>query len=241
MMNLVIDIGNTLAKMALFCDEKENPEIFKYHPLQLRDVQSLFDKYAINNSMVSNVGKCDAEIISFLQENSNFVNYSCHSKLPITIDYLHPESLGLDRIANAVGASALFPHSDILSVQAGSCIVMDFIDRNNVYYGGSISPGIDMRFKALHHFTEALPYVEKDEIDFFVGNDTQQSIKSGVINGAIYEINGFIDCYRQRFHEIKIIITGGDSEYLKNSIKNTIFATSNLVLYGLNIILKLNV
>ena len=240
-MNLVIDIGNTLQKCALF-DSNDQIGFFEaVETISIPYLIDLFQKYKIQNAIYSSVGKIDQEIINFLNNKTHFVILNQNLPLPITIDYSNSATLGLDRIANGVGAASLFPNQNCLSIQVGTCIVYDFVNKNGIYQGGAISPGIDMRFKALQMQTQNLPLIEKEHIDILIGKDTQQSIKSGVINGVIFEIDGQIEAYHRNFEDLKVVLTGGDMFFLKNSIKNQIFAIPNLVLFGLNKILKLNV
>jgi type III pantothenate kinase len=201
----------------------------------------LFQKFKIKHSILSSVGKTDAQLYSFLKKHTNCFVFDHQAKLPIKINYASMETLGLDRIANGVGVASIFPGEHCLSIQAGTCIVYDFIDKNGVFQGGAISPGINLRFNALHTQTQNLPLLNMEQISYFIGKDTQQSIKSGVINGVIFEIMGQIEAYKTQFEPLKVVLTGGDMFFLQNSIKNQIFATPNLVLIGLNKILKLNV
>lgn len=240
-MNLIIDIGNTLQKCAIY-DSSDN-ELFHdaMEVISINYLTQLFQKFKIEHAIISSVGKTDVDLISFLKGKTNCIIFDHHAKIPITINYASFETLGLDRIANGVGAASIFPGEDCLSIQAGTCIVYDFIDKEGVFQGGAISPGINMRFKALHEQTNNLPFIEKENVNYFIGKNTQQSIKSGVINGVIFEIMGHIESYKTQFNPLKVVITGGDMFFLQNSIKNQIFATPNLVLIGLNKILKLNV
>lgn len=240
-MNLIIDIGNTLQKCAIF-DSSDNELLYNaVEVISINYLTQLFQKFKIEHAILSSVGNTDIDLISFLKEKTNCIIFDHHTKIPITINYDTFESLGLDRIANVVGAASFFPGEDCLSIQAGTCIVYDFIDKEGVFQGGAISPGINMRFKALHEQTKNLPLLEKENVNYFIGKNTQQSIESGVINGVIFEIMGQIETYKLQFNPLKVVITGGDMFFLQNSIKNQIFATPNLVLIGLNKILKLNV
>lgn len=240
-MNLVIDIGNTLQKCAIF--DSSDQELFfdSVKEISVQYLSDLFQKFQIRNAIFSSVGKKNLEVLGFLNEHTNCIVFDQHSKLPITLNYCSIETLGLDRIANGVGVASIFPGEHCLSIQAGTCIVYDFIDKNGVFQGGAISPGINLRFNALHTQTQNLPLLKMEQISYFIGKDTQQSIKSGVINGVIFEIMGQIEAYKTQFEPLKVVLTGGDMFFLQNSIKNQIFATPNLVLVGLNKILKLNV
>ena len=239
--NLVIDIGNTLQKIAVF----NNDECVYYQsfPVITKEILlSIFDHHIIKNSIISSVAEFDVRLVNFLKTNTKMICYSHQTKLPITILYKSIETLGLDRIANAVGAVALFPAKNVLSIQAGSCLVLDFVNEHGEYLGGSISPGMSMRFEALHEKTKNLPLLHTKEIlPEFLGTDTFSSLSSGVINGICSEIDGFIEAYKTCFNNLIVLLTGGDAPCLQKSIKNTIFAAPNVVLKGLNEIIKYNV
>ena len=166
---------------------------------------------------------------------------SASTPLPFALRYHTPSSLGPDRIANAAGAYRLYPGQNVLSIQLGTCLVFDFVNDKKEYLGGSIAPGIDMRFKALKHYTHKLPEVRKRMPDSWVGDSTENSILCGVMNGIICEINEMIEEYSQRNKALKVLLTGGDAELLQNSIKFPIFAAPNIVLWGLYEILRFNV
>lgn len=240
-MNLVIDIGNSLQKWALFDQSDQMIIVTSVPKITLESIQDLFQKYNIEKSIISSVGKLDPNVESFIRQSTQLVPFTHQSKLPISIHYFHAETLGLDRVANSVAAATLFPDQNCLSIQAGSCIVYDFVNKRGEFQGGAISPGINMRFKSLHDYTARLPLEDFENIDYFLGQSTQQSIKSGVINGTIFEIDGQINAYKTKYLDLKVLLTGGDMPYLQKSIKNQIFAAPNLVLVGLNKILNLNV
>lgn len=240
-MDLVIDIGNSFQKIAVFSDTGEILNFLQYDQLTIQHILPLFKHYKIKQSILSSVGEYDQELIAFLRSETNFIFFDHQTSIPLFICYEQAETLGSDRIAGAVAAHSFFPGEDILIVQAGSCLVYDFVDRKGRYLGGAISLGIEMRFKALHHFTAKLPLYTYREIDFLIGNTTQYSIESGVINGVAHEVNGFIHQYLREYPELKIILSGGDAARLQKSIKNTIFADQKFVLKGLHKILQFNV
>lgn len=240
-MYLVIDIGNSFQKAAVFSPAGELLCLEIQKILLSEHIKPLIEKYKVAHSIISTVGPENDKITTLLAQYTHLLPFTHSTPLPITIDYKQPETLGLDRIANSVAAHCSFPHDNVLSIQAGTCLVMDFTTKDGVYCGGSISPGINMRFAAIHHFTDKLPQFEKREIHFLVGDTTQHSIESGVMNGIVDEINGAIERYNKEFGKIKIVLTGGDKNDLQNSIKNAIFAASNFVLLGLYQILKFNV
>ena len=208
----------------------------------MKIIASVFNQFAIKKSIISSVAELDTQVVRFLNKKTQLFHFSQKLKIPVKILYNTPETLGLDRIANAVGAVALFPSQNVLSIQAGSCLVFDFVNENSEYLGGSISPGIKLRYEALHHNTKKLPLLRvTDNVPDWIGFDTTASINCGVIKGIRYEIDGFIDDYRARFETLIVLLTGGDADYLQKLIKNTIFAAPNLVMKGLNEIIKYNV
>jgi len=240
-MNLTLDIGNSLHKIAVF----SNDEIVynQSYPLISEELlTSVIHKFPIEFSIISSVAEVDAHVIDFLALKTKMIPYSHQTPLPITVLYKSVETLGLDRIANAVGAAALFPNENVLSIQAGTCLVFDFVNAKGEYIGGSISPGMKMRFEILHKKTKNLPLLRAINCSRpFLGTNSEESILSGVINGMCCEMVGFIENYKANYENVVVLITGGDAPYLQKSIKNTIFAAPNLVLKGLHEIIKYNV
>ena len=238
---LAIDIGNTLQKAAVFSEDGKMLFYNEKERLTESDLRTLIEKYIIQQSILSSVGEDAGELVSFLEKETKLLVFNHHTPLPIRLCYETPETLGLDRIANAVAANALFPGENVLSIQAGTCLVMDFVTKDAEYLGGSISPGLEMRFSALHHYTKRLPLVGKEGVHPLVGASTETSIRSGVVNGMANEIDGAVERYKAQYGNVKIILTGGNKNDLENSIKNTIFAAPNSVLCGLYKILIFNV
>lgn len=244
-MKLAIDVGNTLTKVALFqnSDLKElrTFENFKLTNLKqmLRGLEGKGNK--VTYSIISSVKEYDSEIKKFLSKNYYFIELSSIISLPVTIRYKTPETLGNDRIAGVCGASATFPEENVLVIDAGTCVTYDFIDKEKNYFGGAISPGIDIRFKALNTFTGNLPLVNRADNFDLIGSSTTGSIRSGVLNGLLAEVEGIIRHYVDRFGQLKIIFTGGDTIFFDKRLKNDIFALPNLVLIGLNEILDFNI
>ncbi|MGE5423944.1 MAG: type III pantothenate kinase, partial [Syntrophothermus sp.] len=152
-----------------------------------------------------------------------------------------PDTLGRDRIAAATGGQSLFPGHDVLVINAGTCITYDFVTGNREYAGGSISPGMMMRFRALHTFTGKLPLLSPDETEILTGNSTESSIQSGVMEGITAEMEGITGKYRSLYPELKVVLSGGDLNYFVNRLKINIFAFPNIVIQGLHQILKFNV
>jgi type III pantothenate kinase len=148
--------------------------------------------------------------------------------------YATPETLGIDRMVLAAGATLQFPNQNRLVIDAGTCVTFDFIDESNNYLGGAIAPGLRLRYESLHNYTAKLPLLALEDPKDLIGKSTAESIHSGVANGLVYEIDGFIDEYRVRYSNFIIILTGGDTEFLAKRLKNTIFANSNFLLESLN-------
>jgi len=240
-MNLVIDIGNTLTKGAIFRDDemvdKISMEVFNTGRLE-----DIIKKYpGFNKAILSTVKERDPALISSLKQHvDSFIELGRDTPLPVKNVYETPETLGYDRLAAAVGANTIFPGSNVLIIDIGSAITFDFIDRENNYRGGNISPGMQMRFRALNEHTSNLPLVKPAVQDRGIGKNTTEAIRKGVQNGIIYEIDGFIDQMKSVHEDLKIMVTGGDSNFFDNSLKNSIFVDLNLILKGLNRILEYN-
>ena len=177
----------------------------------------------------------------FLKKQKNFIELNHNTKIPITNKYKTPETLGYDRLASVIGAAKLYPKKNILVIDIGTCIKFNFINSKKEFLGGSISPGLSMRFKALHEFTAKLPLLDLDFVNDFVGNTTEQSIKSGVLYGIIGELRDMIKMYQKRFSNLVVVVTGGDELKFLFLLKLNIFAEPNLIATGLNEILKHNV
>lgn len=234
-MNLVIDYGNTSAKVGIFEDDTLHArQIFKDDASLQKYLGTLHVEGAIISSVKANA---DA-VMSWISECNSSITLDHKTALPVALRYDTPETLGVDRIAGACGARVLFPSHDALVIDAGSCLTYDLIDRNANYYGGSISPGLSMRFQSLNTFTARLPLVSPVEHPLLTGVSTAGSIQSGVINGMVFEINGVIQAYTEKYPAIKTVLCGGDAHFFENQLKASIFAFPDLVLVGLNSILK---
>jgi type III pantothenate kinase len=205
----------------------------------MAELGAITKKYAIKKAVISSVRE-NASVISEKINVMNTLIIDQHTKLPFKNLYKTPETLGTDRIAAIAGAKILYPQAHCLAIDAGTCITFDFIDADNNYHGGSISPGIDLRFKALHNFTARLPLVDRKERTDLMGANTEESMQSGVMRGIAAEIDGMIDSYRGRYPGLKVIICGGDSPFFETNLKQSIFVVPDLVLIGLNRILEYN-
>jgi type III pantothenate kinase len=241
-MNLILDLGNTRTKAALFeGDDEVQHYFFDKNPSS--QLKKLLHEYPmIRYSIVSSVQNHSKEATNLLHNKTFMVELSENTKLPIKISYKTPETLGKDRLAAAIGAWSLFKEDTVLSIDAGTCIKFDLVKKGGEYVGGSISPGLEMRFRALNQFTDRLPLLSYDEnFEGLTGMNTNESILSGVLNGAVFEVESFINKYCEQYPGIKIVMTGGDAYFFENALKKSIFVSPNLVLSGLNEILKLNV
>ncbi len=238
-MNLIaIDVGNTSIKAYI---ESSNSH-FHYKSEHIDTLLEFISPFTVDtfSIIVSNV-RNDYEIENILKKARHSLYLNHTTPLPIKNLYQSPESLGVDRIASAVGAFSLFKNCPCLIIDAGTAITIDILNGNGEYLGGAISPGIETRFKALHHFTGKLPQLEKSNFVSYPGKTTVESIQTGVVLGVINEIEKYINDFLEKYPEGKTIITGGDSLYLVKFIKKTIFAEPDLVVKGLINILKYNV
>ncbi|MDZ4664711.1 MAG: type III pantothenate kinase [Bacteroidota bacterium] len=238
MAHLALDFGNTCIKAGSFFGNK----------LQKTRSFSNINELISENQFV--LAHSHAIICSVTDDHLKFTEhfggslahtvFTSQTSIPIKNLYQTSATLGSDRLAAAIGAYSLDPNTDVLSIDCGTCIKYNFVNQKNEYLGGAISPGLQMRFKALQHFTNKLPLVEINEsYDKLIGQNTNESILSGVIFGTIKEIKGIIEEYQQKYPHIKIVITGGDGNFFaKHLKKNSIFTHQNLVLEGLNHILN---
>ncbi|MCD8740592.1 type III pantothenate kinase [Mucilaginibacter roseus] len=239
MANLVIDIGNTLTKVAVF-EQQQLLETGHYADADTALFDELLSKYNVDKAIISSVKKDTPYWLAVLSTRVTVVHFTASMAKHITNHYLTPHTLGLDRVAAVNGAVNLFPRRNSLVIDGGTTITYDWVDGGGNYFGGSISPGLNTRYKALNHYTSGLPLVEADgsfEMDY--GNSTQTAIQSGVQNGLKYELAGFIETYSKKDKQLNIILTGGDSDFFDTLLKNSIFAPQiniepNLVLIGLN-------
>lgn len=245
-MNLVIDIGNTLTKTA--CFRGDEPVSFSsFEVVSVNALKRILDiNSSVKNVILSSVVGHDKSIAGYLGSKYNFIELTHETKIPVENGYASPQTLGKDRLACAVGANFLFRDQNVLSIDAGTCIKYDFVNAKNQYLGGGISPGIEMRFKALNKFTDKLPLVNYKFFDQLIGQNTEESLLSGVMNGVTEEVKGIIHRYEQQYTDIKVVFTGGYLKFFEKTFnigskgKSNIFADSFLVLKGLNHILNFN-
>ncbi|MBR3615373.1 MAG: type III pantothenate kinase [Bacteroidaceae bacterium] len=237
-MNLIVDIGNNSSKYYLF-----NGKQLVLHSRRNNGTSGILSEwnkeFEIEKVIVSSVIDLDdAARKEFGILGCPVLWFNSGTPTPLSIDYSTPHTLGSDRLAAATGAWNEAPGHDMLVIDCGSAITIDFVDRCGHYRGGNISPGIKMRLMALHDYTSRLPLIEKEGETPVMGHDTETAIRSGVIRGICHEIEGYITEYREKYGDVLVFLTGGDEKSLKNSIKSSIFADKYLVAKGLNCILQ---
>lgn len=239
-MNLIIDIGNTVAKVALF-DGSSLVEVVYDSNQSLDCLPSVCTKYPIRKGIVATVIDLNEQVSAQLEALSfPVIRLDETTPLPVINLYETPETLGYDRMASVVAANEQFPDKDVLVIDAGTCITYEFVDRHGQYHGGNISPGLNMRLKALHQFTGRLPLVQPQGRMADMGKDTETAIRAGVIKGIEYEISGYITALKHKYPELLVFLTGGDDFSFDTKLKSVIFADRFLVLKGLNRILNYN-
>ncbi len=237
-MKLVIDIGNTLVKVALF-EKKKIIKTISFENITFEVIKCFIENNKIKNTIVSSVKDYSTELLKIIND-FNAIVLDQNVKYPVKINYNNINDLGKDRLAAIIGAINLYTNKNILILDIGTCLTIDLVNNNN-YLGGRISPGLDMRYKALNKFTAKLPLCEKISKNLKYGNSTLSSIQSGVQNGMIDEIDALITEFKQENKNNIVIATGGDCFFFEKELKNSIFADQFLVLRGLNEILDFNV
>ncbi|MDB4291933.1 type III pantothenate kinase [Maribacter sp.] len=240
-MNLIIDAGNTLVKYAVFA---KDDIVFRQQTTAeevLLAAKKICDEYPqITWCIFSSVNSLNEKIIPLLSVFCQVIHLDSSTATPFKNSYASPHTLGVDRIALATAAFYHNPKGNTLVIDAGTCVTYDMTNDYGEYLGGAISLGLRMRYRALHEQTARLPFLEPEELLDFIGNTSETSIHSGVLNGLLHEIDGFIEQYKSRFVDLTVILTGGDAHFLSKRLKNTIFADSNFLLKGLNYLLEYN-
>ncbi|WLD24572.1 type III pantothenate kinase [Flavobacterium dauae] len=233
-MIICIDVGNTRTKVAVYENSTlqqlvitNNEKLVKNISKQIQGIENCVD------IILSSVGNLPSEVIENLKKLGNLIIVTHESPIPFKNLYATPTTLGIDRIVLVAGATLKYPDQNRLIIDAGTCLTYDFINNQDQYHGGAISPGIGLRYKSLHDYTANLPLEKISELHSFVGNSTSASIQSGVLNGVIAEIEAFIDHFKHQDENLTVILTGGNSEFLVNRLKNSIFANPNFLLESL--------
>ncbi len=240
-MNLIVDVGNTFVKFAVY----KNADLIHKISFELSEFKKQYtllkkDFPKLKSAIISSVGRLSKKQIEIIDNDLDVLELSSNTKLPFKNHYKTPKTLGVDRIALVSASVKGFPDKNVLIIDAGTCITYDFITEENNYLGGAISPGIRLRYKALNNLTANLPLLGTERPKTIIGDSTESSIHSGVVFGVIKEIDGIIDQYLEKYLDLTVILTGGDTKFLSNQLKNSIFADSNFLLEGLNFILDYN-
>ncbi len=240
-MNLAIDLGNTALKWAVFEDKNL---IFrgKFDYLNLLEDLKSLEKFQISRVAYTTVIEVPEELKYFLSQFDFVLSINQNSTFPLGNAYETPQTLGIDRLMNAVAANNLFSNNNVLVIDCGTCLKIDFVSIANGFEGGSIAPGLNMRYKALNQFTHQLPLLEPKQFNNLTGKNTSDSIHNGVMAGMSNEIIGAVNAYAENYPDLKLIITGGDHLYFQDIIeKKAIFAEPNLTLIGINLLLLHNI
>lgn len=240
-MHLIIDVGNTRVKLAVYESSSLKVRwVVGKGDLLKKSLEILKEYSEVSHVIVSSVAFLDERAIKELQKEVSVLVLSKDVVVPFKNLYATPKTLGVDRIALIAAAAEQYPNENVLVIDAGTCVTFDFLNHSNEYLGGAISPGLTIRYEALHKLTAKLPLLEPKKVNDFIGDTTASSIHSGVANGLVQEIDGVITQYKNRYKDLTVILTGGDTNFLAKSLKSSIFANSNFLLEGLNVILEIN-
>jgi len=240
-MNLVIDIGNTRTKFSVFNHGQMiiSVPVDDFLPGHVDVLKSEYD--SIDRVILSSVKNYSSELKAILEkEFEQFIELDENTPLPFENCYKSKETLGKDRIAAVAGALQVYPNQNVLVIDAGTAITYDLLTDKKQYLGGNISPGIQIRFKALNQFTARLPLVEQEDFEKLYGSTTIEAIRAGVQHGVAFEVDKAIDTFKEFYNNLKVIITGGDANFFDKKLKNSFFVHFNLVAIGLNRILQHN-
>ncbi|MFL5808569.1 MAG: type III pantothenate kinase [Flavisolibacter sp.] len=238
MTTICLDFGNTRLKAAVFEEDKLEQVLVLNDVVD--DLVKLIKDFKPAYSILSSVINHPPEIEKLLRDSTAFHKLSSESKLPLSIPVGKPETMGADRIAIGAASVFLFPGKNNLAIGLGSCITYNFINQSHEFLGGSISPGMEMRFKSMHQFTAMLPLVNADWNVPLVGYDTKTNLQSGVVLGMAKEIDGIIDSYAERYGNFNVLLTGGDIRIFEPHLKKKIFADPDLIFKGLYAISQIN-
>lgn len=239
MKTLCLDFGNTRQKCALFLNDNI-VETFVFSEKVLEELQNIIQIHQPQYSILSSVILHDVEIKKILRAQTNFHLLNHQSHLPITTPVGKPETIGADRLALCSAAADMYNKNHKLVIGLGSCITFNFINKFNEFLGGSISPGMMMRFKAMNDYTAMLPIIKAEHQFPLLGYDTKTNLLSGVLYGLSKEIDGIADLYIEKYNNIKFILTGGDAEFFFQHLKNNFKYEPNLLFIGLLAISKRN-
>ena len=241
-MNLVLDLGNSYGKIAV-CDHNRVIEAATYEKITSREISYFHIRYGgLKGAIISSVVNYSREIIDYLSNlYATCIELNHSTPIPLVNKYLTPDTLGYDRIAAAVGAYTIYPGKNVLVIDAGTAITYDIVTSKGEFLGGNISQGLEIRFKSLNKYTNRLPHMERpEEVPPLVGSTTHEAIQSGIVNGLLFEMDGFIGALTKNYPKLQVVLTGGDAKYFVGKLKNSIFVDPNLNLIGLNRILEHN-
>ena len=236
---LCFDFGNTRKKVAVF-EGSDIQEAITLPDDAAETIQPLIAKYKPAKSILSSVIDHNPVLEEILTAATKFHKLSHHTKVAFTTPVGKPETIGADRLALSAAAVHYYPGQHNLVIGLGTCITYNFINKFHEFVGGAISPGMEMRLKALNYYTAKLPLVKADSNVPLIGYDTTTNITSGVVLGMAKEIDGFIEAYRERFRNFNVLLTGGDIVYLASHLKNKIFADPDLIFKGLYALSEVN-
>lgn len=240
-MNLTIDIGNSRTKIGLF-EAGQLKQMWSWESWRAEELIALATNHRVKNIILSSVaGVLPGEVEEAFSKDYFYLSLNNSTPLPFNNHYRTPETLGKDRLAAVAGALSLFPGQHCLVIDAGTCITFELLTGNGDYLGGNISPGVNMRLKAMHAFTARLPELASGNTENWLGYSTESAMRNGAQWGTVFEIEGFIAQCKTLYYPIHVILTGGDADFLAKMLKSQIFVRSELVLLGLNKILEYNV
>ena len=236
---ICFDFGNTRLKAAVF-EQDQLKEIIILADDNQETIENIVQQYQPAFSILSSVVNHQPAVEEVLNSRTNFHKLSHLPKLPFTTPVGKPETIGADRLALCAAAVNLFPHKNNLAIGIGTCITYNFINNQNQFLGGSISPGLDMRFKSMNQLTALLPLVKMEWNFPLIGYDTRTNLLSGVAWGMAKEIDGIIDAYAEKYGNFNVQLTGGDTLHFAPLLKNQIFADPQLIFKGLYAISEYN-
>ncbi|MCC5930300.1 MAG: type III pantothenate kinase [Cyclobacteriaceae bacterium] len=236
-MKAVVDRGNTWYKIGWFDKDRM---VDKKTASGFSEVICEIMQSDCTSVLFASVSETMENELKNLRKDIKVWTLSTDMPLPVVIDYKTPTTLGKDRIAAAAGAAALYKDSNVLIIDAGTCITYDLLEEGKVYRGGAIAPGLNMRLKAMHHFTHSLPEVELAEEVTIPAKSTATCLQAGATVGLCFEIEGMIQHYTALYPDLITLMCGGDTFFFESKIKASIFAIPDLVLIGLNSILNYN-
>ncbi len=237
---MCFDIGNSKIKYAIFNDADEIIESNSVIDWKKEYFNEIVACYDVDAAIIAASGIIPSSLLHQIEEKMHLIILDTDTKIPIEILYATPETLGRDRIASVIGGQKLFPGKNLCVITLGTCITYNISDEEGRFLGGNISPGLDMRLKAMHEFTANLPLVDRGGGEGLIGTSTEEALQKGAEIGTILEIQSFIERVCEKYKEINIILTGGDANFFADKIKSKIFVNPDLVLIGLNEILKIN-